>query len=96
MEDDKEALCVVRDFSGISHDWKVELLVSASTTGKQFLRDIADRYNFEPDSFRLVSPTPSKKDNIYQVPSAFCTVYYVLHPYEVFIRDMLLGRDHQR
>lgn len=69
MEEDESAFCVVRDFSGTSQDWKVETLVTASTTGKQFLRDIADRYNFEPESFRLVSPTPFKKNNIYQVSS---------------------------
>ncbi|XP_065220993.1 ubiquitin carboxyl-terminal hydrolase 47-like isoform X2 [Planococcus citri] len=66
MEEDESAVCVVRDFSGTSQDWKIETLVTASTTGKQFLREIADRYNFEPDSFRLVSPTPYKKNNVYQ------------------------------
>lgn len=77
MEDDEQAFCVVRDFSGTSQDWKIEMLVSALTTGKQFVREIADRYNFEPDSFRLVSPTPCKKNNVYQVEKRICIDHFI-------------------
>lgn len=67
--DDEEefALCVVRDFSGTSHDLKVNITASSKMTGKDFVREVAKLFNFEPNSFRLVSPTPAKQNHEFQV-----------------------------
>lgn len=67
VDEKDEAFCVVRDFSGTSHETKVTLQVPSSMTGKEFVREVAKLFNFEPYSFRLVSPTPCKKNNHYQV-----------------------------
>lgn len=67
MDEEEMAFCVVRDFSGTSQDLRVTLNAPPTMTGKEFVREVAKLFNFEPYSFRLVSPTPCKRDNIYQV-----------------------------
>lgn len=67
--DDEEdhAFCVVRDFSGTSNDLKVTIRAPPKMTGGEFVREVAKLFTFEPNSFRLVSPTPAKQNNEFQV-----------------------------
>ena len=75
-EDEEEyAFCVVRDFSGTSNDLKVNIKATSKMTGKEFVREVAKLFNFEPNSFRLVSPTPAKQNNEFQVSTSV-----FLHP----------------
>ena len=75
MNEEDEAFCVVRDFSGTSQNLKISLNVSNKMTGKEFVQEVAKQFNFEPSSFRLVSPTPNKKNDSYQV---FFYYFYLL------------------
>lgn len=72
-EEEEEAFCVVRDFSGTSQNTKISLNVPNTTTGREFVHEVAKRFNFEPSSFRLVSP--NKKNVSYQVINYSLSIY---------------------
>ncbi|XP_065202432.1 ubiquitin carboxyl-terminal hydrolase 47-like [Planococcus citri] len=50
----ESTVCLVDDYTRTSDHPRIVTNATSATTGKQFLKKIADRYNFEPDSFRLV------------------------------------------
>uniref|UniRef100_A0A1B6DYN4 Ubiquitin carboxyl-terminal hydrolase 47 n=1 Tax=Clastoptera arizonana TaxID=38151 RepID=A0A1B6DYN4_9HEMI len=52
--DDDNALCIVRDHSGISVDSKITLTVPGEMAVPDFIREVANRFNYEPDSFELI------------------------------------------
>lgn len=52
--DEGHALCIVRDFTGISSEVKITLQVPGTMLVREFVREVASRFNYEPDSFELV------------------------------------------
>lgn len=62
--DEGHALCIVRDFTGISSEVKVTLQVPGTMLVCEFVREVASRFNYEPDSFELVMQ-PNGGEQVY-------------------------------
>lgn len=57
MDEDEEALCIIRDFSGTSQETKVVLHIPPTMTVREFIKEVARKFNYEPDSMQLVTPS---------------------------------------